>query len=133
MDNQIALLCEELKAAREIKSGLQSQLKEIENKIAQLKESIISSMNDSGLEQCSTGGYSYTVKPFYSVQKLCEPRELVRLFRNNHHSDKITEYVTTASLNSFVADELEANDRLPPWLLGSVLVTESYRLSIRRR
>lgn len=133
MENNIAILCEELKAAREAKANLQSQMKEIESMITQLKDDIISAMKENGLEKCETGGYTYTVNNSYSIEKQCDPKELVRLFRLNHHSELITEYVNPHSLRTFVTEELETNDQLPSWLLGSVIVKEINRLSIQKR
>ena len=133
MDNKISALCEELQAAREAKQALQAQLEEIEETIAQLKEDLSSVMMEQGLEQCATGGYSYIIRKSYRVERTCESADLVRLFRMNHHSDYITEYVNPNSLRSFVAEELSSHDELPSWLLGSVLVHETSKLSIRKQ
>ena len=132
MDNSIAALCAELNAARETKKALQEQMKEIEETIAQLKDDVICAMRENGLQQCVTDGYAYTVNSSYSIEKQCDSKELVRLFKLNHHSDLVTEYVNPHSLRSFVAQELEANDELPSWLLGSVIVKETSKLSIRK-
>ena len=132
MENRITALCEELQAAREAKKNLQTQLKEIEETIAQLKNDVSSAMIEQGLEQCMTGGYVYTVKQTYQVEKQCDSSELVRLFKLHHHSDLITEYVHPQNLKSFVAAELEINDELPSWLLGSVVVQEASLLSITK-
>ena len=56
MDNTIAALCENLQAARETKKTLQTQLKEIEETIAQLKTDVASAMIEPGFEQWVTGG-----------------------------------------------------------------------------
>ena len=132
MDNTIAALCENLQAARETKKTLQTQLKEIEETIAQLKTDVASAMIEQGFEQCVTGGYVYTVKQSYQVEKQCDSKALVALFRMNHHADCITEYVNPSSLRSFVAEELATHDELPSWLLGSVLVEETNKLSIKK-
>ncbi len=132
MENRIADFCAELQAAREAKKNLQEQLKEIEETISQLKKDVSSAMMEQGLEQCVTGGYVYTVKQSYQVEKQCDSSELVRLFKLNHHSDLITEFVHPQNLKSFVAAELEINDELPSWLLGSVVVQETSLLSITK-
>lgn len=132
MGNNIATLCEELQAAREAKKNLKAQMEELDGLIAQLKDDVALALTEQGLEQCVTGGYVYTVKQSYQVEKQCDSSELVRLFKLNHHSDMITEYVHPQNLKSFVAAELEINDELPSWLLGSVIVKESNLLSITK-
>ncbi|MCR5575783.1 MAG: hypothetical protein K6F56_02115 [Oscillospiraceae bacterium] len=131
-EDAIATLCEELKAAREAKRALRQQMEAIEETIAQLQNDVISAMKENDLQQCVTGGYAYTVKQTYRVEKQCDSKELVHLFRLNDHSDLVTEYVNEQKLSSFVAKELEANDELPPWLLGSVIVKATQKLSIRK-
>ena len=133
MKSNIATLCEELKAVRETRSTIQAQLKEIDATIAQLKNDIISAMNDSELEECVTGGYRYTVNTSYIIEKQCDSKEFVQLCRKNQRNDLITEYVNPFSLRSFVASELETNDELPSWLLGSVRVKETQKLSIQKK
>ena len=130
----IAALCENLKAARETKKILQAQLKEIEDTISQLKNDVASELTAQGLEECVTGGYSYSVSKSYrvSVAESCGSKDLVNLFRSNHQGDLITEYVHPSRLKSFVTKELKTNEELPSWLSGSVLVEETSQLSIRK-
>ena len=132
MENNIAALCDQLQAAREAKKNLKAQMEELDGLISQLKDDVAMALTEQGLEQCVTGGYVYTVKQSYHVEKQCDSSELVRLFKLNHHSDMITEYVHPQNLKSFVAAELEINDELPSWLSGSVVVKESSLLSITK-
>ena len=71
MENNIATLCEELQAAREAKKNLQAQMEELDELISQLKDDVALALTEQGLDQCVTGGYSYTVhKSFKSFKDL---------------------------------------------------------------
>lgn len=132
MDDTISTLCEELHEAREAKRLLLAQVKEIEAAISQLKEDVTLAMMNQGLQQCETGGYLYTLKQRYRVERQCDGKEFVRLFRENERSDLITEYVNASKLQSFVKNELQSHDELPAWLQGALLVEETNKLNIKK-
>ncbi len=133
MEEKLSALCEELCEAREARRELLGQLKMIEEMVSQLKNDVIHAMQELELEECVTGGYQYTVQTAYNIEKTCNNEEFVQLFRSNQRSDLITEYVNPRSLHTFVTEELQMHDELPKWILGSVLVKETNKLSIRKK
>mgnify|MGYP004475220677 CR=1 FL=1 len=132
--NQIFELADELKALRERKAELETELKQINRKIYFVDADLSDLMGTTGTQNFTRDGTMFflTAKVHASA-KAGMKEALFDVLRANGYGDLITETINAGSLSSFVKEQITENeDVLPGWLDGLVNVFEKTTVGVRK-
>ena len=134
MENTMLSAAERLKALREQKTALESQLKDVNEEIEKVDYQLACAMAESETPNFTHAGtmFCLTTKTRASA-KSGRKEDLFAALRNAGFGDLVYETVNANSLSAFVKEQMAENeDALPAWLNGLVNVYEKTTVGVRK-
>ena len=131
---QIFELADKLKAAKEQKKDLESQVKTLGSEIEELDKELSDAMAESELDKFSRNGSTfYLSSRLYASPAGGRKDEMILALKENGYGDIVTETVNANTLASFCKEQMtENNDELPSWMTDVVSTYEKVSVGIRK-
>ena len=127
-------LADELKTLRDLKSDLESRVKDVNDKIDAVDYRLSELMAETETQNFTRAGtmFCLTTKTRASAAAGVKDSLYIAL-KDNGFGDLVYETVNANSLSSFVKEQTEGNgDTLPNWLEGLVNVFDKTTVSVRK-
>ena len=134
-DKQIMELADQLKAAKERKSELEEQTKEVNAEIDRLDLALSDAMAEAELDKFTHSGSTFYLKSRLFASPIAGKKEdLYAVLKQNGFGSLVTESVNANTLASFVKEQkAENNDEVPEWLDGYISTFEKVSVGIRKK
>lgn len=134
MDNRIFELADQLKAAKDKKKELESQVKELGAEIEQLDLALSDAMTEAECERFSRNGSTFYLSTRLFASPLAGEKEaMFEALKKNGYGNIVTETVNANTLASFVKEQRELNgDEIPEWISAVVNTFEKVSVGIRK-
>ncbi|GHV17353.1 hypothetical protein FACS18949_15700 [Clostridia bacterium] len=134
MSEEMFALADELKTLRDLKRDLESQVKEVTEKIDATDYKLSELMAESETQNFTRAGTMFCLTTKTRASAVAgDKSELFDTLREQGYGDLVYETINTNSLSSFVRERIEENeDRLPDWLVGKVNVFDKTTVSVRK-
>lgn len=119
MDNtQIFEMADRLKAAKELKKGLDEQTKSVNAEIEQIDRELSNAMAEQELDKFTRNGSTFYLNSrLYASPAAGRKEDMFAALKANGYGALVTETVNANTLASFCKEQLTANDdELPSWL-----------------
>ena len=133
-NNRLFDLADELKALRDRKDTLETELKQVNMEIDNVDYHLSTMMAETEMQNFTRAGtmFCLTNKTRASATEGMRD-ELFAALRNEGFGDMIYETVNANSLSAFVKEQIaESGDQLPAWLDGLVNVFEKTTVGVRK-
>ena len=134
MNHEIFEMADKLKAAKEHKTELETQVKEMNAQIEQLDRALSDAMAEQEVERFSHSGSTFYLNTrLYASPASGRKDALMRALKENGYGSIVVETVNAGTLSSFVKEQMAANeDELPAWLSDVVSVFEKTTVGVRK-
>lgn len=135
MENKaIFEMADKLKAAKELKRDLESQVKEVNAEIDALNRDLSSAMTEEQLEKFSRNGSTfYLSSRLYASPASGQKDDLMQRLKDHGYGSIVIETVNSNTLSSFVAEQASVNDdQVPDWLSEVLNVYEKVSVGVRK-
>ena len=135
MNNQaIFEMADRLKAAKEMKKDLESQVKEVNAEIETLNHDLSLAMAEEQVDKFSRNGSTfYLHMRLYASPAAGMKDELMQRLKDHGYGSIVTETVNANTLSSFTSEQVQCNDDVLPEWLGEVLnVYEKVTVGVRK-
>ena len=134
MSHEIFDMAAKLKAAKERKKELESQVKEVNAEIEQLDLALSDAMAEQEVERFSHSGSTFYLNTrLYASPASGHKDELMQALKDNGYGSIVVETVNAGTLSSFVKEQMAANDdEIPAWLSDVVSVFEKTTVGVRK-
>ena len=134
MNHEIFEMADKLKAAKEHKTELETQVKEMNAQIEQLDRALSDAMAEQEVERFSHSGSTFYLNTrLYASPASGRKDALMRALKENGYGSIVVETVNAGTLSSFVKEQMAANeDELPIWLSDVVSVFEKTTVGVRK-
>jgi predicted nucleic acid-binding Zn-ribbon protein len=127
-------LADELKRLRDLKSDLEAQVKEVNEKIDDTDYRLSELMAESETQNFTRAGTMFCLTTKTRASAVAGSKEeLYAALRSQGFGDLVYETVNANSLSSFVKERIEENEEtLPDWLTGLVNVYDKTTVGVRK-
>ena len=134
-DKQIMELADLLKAAKDRKSELDDQVKEVTAEIERLDLALSDAMAEAELDKFTHSGNTFYLKSrIFASATAGKKDELFKALKENGYGSIVTETVNANTLASFVKEQkAENDDEVPSWLDGFINTFEKVSVGIRKK
>lgn len=135
MTNQeIFIMADKLKDAKDRKKDLEAQVKELTAEIEQLDRDLSDAMAEEEVEKFSRNGNTFYLSTrLYASPLAGQKEDLFRALRENGFGELITETVNSQTLSSFVKEQAKENGEVvPKWIAEVTNVYEKVSVGIRK-
>ena len=135
MDNtQIFDMADRLKAAKELKKGLDEQTKAVNAEIEQIDRELSNAMAEQELDKFTRNGSTFYLNSrLYASPAAGRKEDMFAALKANGYGALVTETVNANTLASFCKEQLAANDdELPSWLSDVVSTFEKVTVGVRK-
>ena len=134
MNHEIFEMADKLKAVKEHKTELETQVKEMNAQIEQLDRALSDAMAEQEVERFSHSGSTFYLNTrLYASPASGRKDALMRALKENGYGSIVVETVNAGTLSSFVKEQMAANeDELPTWLSDVVSVFEKTTVGVRK-
>ena len=127
-------LSDELVRLRGIKKALEDEAKEVNKKINSTEFRLGNIMTEHSMQNFTRNGkmfYQITTTRYSQLADMKD--ELFTVLRERGHGELIQETINSNTLNSFVNEQAELNDKiLPKWLNGLVSEFEKAGIGVKK-
>lgn len=133
-ENQLFMWADRLKALRDRKDELESELKQVNMDIDNADWHLSNLMAETETQNFTRAGTMFCLTTKTRASAMAgQKNELFAALRGEGYGDLITETVNANSLSSFVKEQIAENgDVLPDWLNGLVSVFEKTTVGVRK-
>jgi predicted nuclease with TOPRIM domain len=127
-------LADELKRLRDLKSDLEAQVKEVNEKIDDTDYRLSELMAESETQNFTRAGTMFCLTTKTRASAVAGSKEeLYAALRSQGFGELVYETVNANSLSSFVKERIEENgETLPNWLTGLVNVFDKVTVGVRK-
>ena len=127
-------LADELKRLRDLKSDLEAQVKEVNEKIDDTDYRLSELMAESETQNFTRAGTMFCLTTKTRASAVAGSKEaLYAALRSQGFGDLVYETVNANSLSSFVKERIEENgETLPDWLTGLVNIFDKVTVGVRK-
>lgn len=134
MNNEIFVLADHLKAAKDRKKELDAQVKEVGAEIERLDLALSDAMTEAECERFSRNGSTFYLNTRLFASPLAGCKEdMFAALKKNGFGEIVTETVNANTLSSFVKEQRELNhDEIPAWISDVVSTFEKLSVGIRK-
>jgi uncharacterized protein YlxW (UPF0749 family) len=134
MSNKMFELSDELKKLRDLKADLESQVKEVNEKIDDTDYKLSEIMAENETQNFTRSGTMFCLTTKTRASAVAGSKEgLYAALKGQGYGDLVYETVNANSLSSFVKEQIEENgDALPDWLTGLVNVFDKTTVGVRK-
>lgn len=134
MDNRIFELADQLKAAKDKKKELDTEIKELGAKIEELDLALSDAMAEAECERFSRNGSAFYLNTRLFASPIAGQKEaMFAALKDNGYGEIVTETVNANTLASFVKEQMaENNDEVPEWIAQVVNTFEKVSVGIRK-
>jgi len=132
--NPMFELADELKRLRDLKTDLEGQVKEVNEKIDATDYRLSELMAETETQNFTRAGTMFCLTTKTRASAVAGSKEgLFTALRTQGYGDLVYETVNANSLSSFVKERIEENgDALPEWLIGLVSVFDKTTVGVRK-
>ena len=133
-NNEIFEMADRLKAAKELKRDLESQVKDVNAEIDTLNRDLSNAMTQEQLEKFSRNGSTFYLNSrLFASPASGMKDDLMQRLKDHGYGSIVTETVNANTLSSFVSEQAGANDdQIPDWLAEVLNVYEKVSVGIRK-
>ena len=134
MNHEIFEMADKLKAAKERKKELETQVKEVNAEIEQLDLALSDAMAEQEVERFSRNGNTFYLNTrLFASPAAGRKDELMQTLKDNGYGSLVVETVNANTLASFVREQKAANnDEIPQWLAGVISAYEKVSVGVRK-
>lgn len=135
MTNQeIFVMADKLKAAKDRKKELDAQVKEVNAEIEELDLALSDAMAEAELDRFSRNGNTFYLNTrLFASPAAGRKEELMQLLKDQGYGSIVVETVNANTLASFVKEQMaENNDEIPDWLSEVVSTFEKVSVGVRK-
>ena len=131
---EIFELADRLKAAKEQKKELDTQVKSVNAEIESLDAALSEAMAEAEVDRFSRNGSTfYLSSRLFASPAAGRREELLRALKDNGYGSIVVETVNANTLASFVKEQMAANEEeLPDWLSDVVNTYEKVSVGVRK-
>lgn len=132
--HEILDLADKLKAAKIMKKDLETELKDVNARIAALDMALSDAMAEADVERFSRDGFTfYLHSRLFASPAGGQKEALYEQLKENGYGGLVVETVHANTLASFVKEQMDLhNDEVPDWLKPYVTVYEKVSIGIRK-
>lgn len=134
MNNKIFDLADQLKAAKDKKKELDTQVKELGAEIERLDLALSDAMTEAECERFSRNGTTFYLNTrLFACPMAGRKEDMFQALKSNGYAELVTETVNANTLASFVKEQKELNnDEIPDWISSVVSVFEKVSVGVRK-
>ena len=134
MNHVIFEMADKLKAAKERKKELETQVKEVNAEIEQFDLALSDAMMEQEVERFSHSGSTFYLNTrLYASPASGRKDELMQALKDNGYGSIVVETVNAGTLASFVKEQMASNeDVIPAWLSDVISVFEKTTVGVRK-
>lgn len=126
-------LAEELKALKDAKKEMESEIKELNKEMEQVQYQLIQSMIDEDVSKFDYKGFTFysSNRIHASVKAGCKPH-VIDWLKSSEYSDMVKEDVNARTLEAWAKEYIDQNDDLPNEVSDYINMFEKQTISIRK-
>ena len=135
MNASLFELADQLKAARDRKKQLDTEIKELTSRIDDLDRQLSDAMAEEEIDRFSrNGSLFYLTSRLFASPKAGEKDAMIRALKENGYEGLVTETVNANTLSSFAKERMMESEsgELPGWLNDVITTFEKVSVGVRR-